>query len=258
MATAILAQFPLGPEQEPAWGHHLRPSYMRLFQRASFAISAATMEGLPTTSVAEIAFAGRSNAGKSSAINTLANHNRLAFVSKTPGRTQLLNYFDLGDQRYLVDLPGYGYAKVPAAVRAPWERLLGRYMLEREQLKGLALIMDIRHPFTEHDDRLLNWFAPSGKPVHILLTKSDKLSRTEANQVLQRLRKEVSDAGAPFTMQLFSSLKKSGLEEAEQVFAGWLDMPLPAAALVVPARPSFTRKKTVTTPKTAAKKKPLG
>ena len=150
-----------------------------------FIWAASKIDGLPPLGPAEIAFAGRSNAGKSSAINTLANHNRLAFVSKTPGRTQLLNYFDLGDQRYLVDLPGYGYAKVPAAVRAPWERLLGRYMLEREQLKGLALIMDIRHPFTEHDDRLLNWFAPSGKPVHILLTKADKLSRTEANQVLR-------------------------------------------------------------------------
>ena len=138
---------------------------------ARFLTTAAELFHLPALDVPEIAFVGRSNAGKSTCINTLTQQNQLAYASKKPGRTQHINLFALGrhgqTDAVLADLPGYGYAKVPAAVRAPWERLLGRYMLEREQLKGLALIMDIRHPFTEHDDRLLNWFAPSGKPVHI-------------------------------------------------------------------------------------------
>src|SRR5882757_8695832 len=137
---------------------------MLLFRGASFFKSAASLEDVPA-SVGEIAFAGRSNSGKSSAINALAG-NRLAFVSKTPGRTRLINYYALGADRFIVDLPGYGYARVPDAMRAPWEKLLGGYLQMREPLRGLALVMDVRHPLTELDQRMLRWFGPTGKPVH--------------------------------------------------------------------------------------------
>ena len=134
-----------------------------------------------STGQVEIAFAGRSNAGKSSAINSLTNRSRLAFVSKTPGRTQNLNFFQL-DTGFLVDLPGYGYAKVPPEVRQHWEGLLSTYLQTRESLHGMVLIMDVRHPLTPLDRQMLDWFSPTGKPVHILLTKSDKLSRQQAQK----------------------------------------------------------------------------
>lgn len=195
---------------------------MSLFQNAAFLVSAHHLRDLPPATGVEIAFAGRSNAGKSSALNTLANHNRLAFVSKQPGRTQLINFFSLGGDRYLVDLPGYGYAKVPEAMRKHWQTTLSRYLSERPSLFGLVLVMDCRHPLTPLDRQMLDWFCPSKKPVHVLLTKSDKLSRNEANQTLMKVRKELQETWANCTVQLFSSLKKQGVEEAEKVLGVWL------------------------------------
>ncbi|MGZ8270851.1 MAG: ribosome biogenesis GTP-binding protein YihA/YsxC [Methylophilus sp.] len=196
---------------------------MPIFQNATFFISAHHLRDLPPASGIEVAFAGRSNAGKSSALNTLANHNRLAYVSKQPGRTQLINFFTLGNDKHLVDLPGYGYAKVPEAMRAHWQTVLSRYLSERSSLAGLVLVMDSRHPLTPLDRQMLDWFSPSGKPVHVLLTKSDKLSRNDANQTLIKVRKELNQIwGENISVQLFSSLKKLGVEEAEAVIGKWL------------------------------------
>jgi GTP-binding protein len=200
---------------------------MPLFQNATFYISAHHLRDLPDPVGIEVAFAGRSNAGKSSALNTLANHNRLAYVSKQPGRTQLINFFSLGNDRFLVDLPGYGYAKVPASMRAHWQMTLSKYLSHRSTLYGLVLVMDCRHPLTPLDRQMLDWFSPSGRPIHVLLTKSDKLSRNAANQTLQAVKKELQSIWGNCTIQLFSSLKKQGVEEAETVIGAWLkDDPL--------------------------------
>lgn len=196
---------------------------MPLFRNAQFEISIAKPSGLPPPNGAEIAFAGRSNAGKSSAINTLAGHVRLAYVSKTPGRTQLINFFRLNCGALLVDLPGYGYAAVPEKIRRQWQGLIEVYLKKRESLIGLVLIMDSRHPLTALDRQMIGWFAPSGKPIHVLLTKSDKLTRGPANATLLAVRAELSaQYGDQVTVQLFSSLKKSGVEEVERVVSGWL------------------------------------
>ncbi|MEZ0232504.1 MAG: ribosome biogenesis GTP-binding protein YihA/YsxC [Methylophilaceae bacterium] len=195
---------------------------MPLFQNAIFYISAHHLSDLPPPAGVEVAFAGRSNAGKSSALNTLANHNRLAFVSKQPGRTQLINFFSLGGDRFLVDLPGYGYAKVPEAMRKHWQTTLASYLSYRSTLNGLVLVMDCRHPLTPLDRQMLDWFSPSGRPIHVLLTKSDKLSRNSANQTLQAVKKELNETWGNCTIQLFSSLKKQGVEEAEKVIGSWL------------------------------------
>lgn len=200
---------------------------MPLLQRAVFHTTVAHLRDLPTDAIAEVAFAGRSNAGKSSAINTLAGRVRLAFVSKTPGRTQHLNYFTLGGGKYLVDLPGYGYAKAPEAVRSQWEGLIGPYLQGRSPLAGLVVIMDSRHPMTDLDRRLIDWFRPTGRPIHVLLSKSDKLSRQQSLETLRKVKAELGQLGGQFSVQLFSSLKKTGIEEAEAVLAGWMGLPLP-------------------------------
>ena len=197
--------------------------FMNLFQKAAFFTTVNHLRDLPRESEAEIAFAGRSNAGKSSAINTLANRTRLAFVSKTPGRTQHLNYFSLGDGRYLVDLPGYGFARVPGEVKDHWRGLLGDYLQRRELLLGLMLVMDIRHPMTVLDRTLLEWFGMTGKPVHCLLTKSDKISRSAAAQTLREVRAQLVALSPVYTVQLFSSLKRVGIEEALATMQGWFD-----------------------------------
>jgi GTP-binding protein len=189
---------------------------------ASFHVTVASVRDLPADSLAEVAFAGRSNAGKSSAINTLCNHKRLAFVSKMPGRTQHLNFFRVEEGRFLVDLPGYGFARAPKDQKHVWQALIGGYLANRPQLAGLVLIMDSRHPLTELDRSLLEWFRLSGKPVHVLLSKSDKLSRGPAQQTLRQVRAELSDIGLNATVQLFSSLKRDGAEEAEAVLRTWL------------------------------------
>ena len=198
---------------------------MPLFRNATFEISIAKPSGLPPPSGAEIAFAGRSNAGKSSAINTLAGHVRLAYVSKTPGRTQLINFFRLNNGALLVDLPGYGYAAVPEKIRRQWSGLIETYLRTRESLIGLVLIMDSRHPLTPLDRNMIDWFAPSGRPMHVLLTKSDKLSRGAAAATLQEVRRALEPLGPQVSVQLFSSLKKSGVEEVERVISGWLVPP---------------------------------
>ena len=188
---------------------------MPLFQNAAFFTTVNHLRDLPDTR-AEVAFVGRSNAGKSSAINTLANRTRLAYVSKTPGRTQHINFFDLGQERFLVDLPGYGFANVPEAVRAHWVELLGRYLGERQSLIGLLLIMDARHPLKDLDLRMLNYIAPTGRPVHILLSKADKLSRQEQTQTLRNVKAELAQ-WSNVSVQLFSSLKKQGMDTVEDI-----------------------------------------
>jgi GTP-binding protein len=198
---------------------------MSLFRNAQFEISIAKPSGLPPPNGPEVAFAGRSNAGKSSAINTICDHVRLAFVSKTPGRTQLINFFRLRNGAVLVDLPGYGYAEVPEAVRMQWQRLLEDYLTKRPNLVGLVLIMDSRHPLKERDRVMIGWFAPSGRPIHVLLTKSDKLTRTEQATTLAAVRKELEPLGEQVTVQLFSSLKKTGVEDVERVVGSWLSSP---------------------------------
>lgn len=200
---------------------------MGLFQGARFVAGAAELSQLPRSSVAEVAFAGRSNAGKSSAINALLNRKRLAFVSGTPGRTQQVNFFDLGDQRYLVDLPGYGYAKVSRAARARWEALLPAYLQTREPLRGLVLIMDVRQPLTNLDRTLLEMFAPRAKPVHVLLTKADKVSRGAALATLREVQAAFADGFDSATCQLFSSLSKQGVDRARETLEGWLQKPQP-------------------------------
>jgi len=198
---------------------------MSLFRNAQFEISVAKPNGLPPPAGPEVAFAGRSNAGKSSAINTLCDHVRLAFVSKTPGRTQLINFFRLRNGAVLVDLPGYGYAEVPEAIRLQWQRLLEDYLTRRPNLVGLVLIMDSRHPLKDRDRVMIGWFAPSGRPIHVLLTKSDKLTRSEQAATLAAVRKELAPLGEQVTVQLFSSLKKTGIEEAERIVGSWLAVP---------------------------------
>lgn len=194
-----------------------------LFQRAAFFTTVNHLRDLPALNGIEVAFAGRSNAGKSSAINTLANQKRLAFVSKTPGRTQHINFFDLGENRFLVDLPGYGYAKVPPEIRQHWQHLLSSYLQTRESLRGMVLIMDVRHPLTPLDREMLDWFAPTGKAIHILLTKSDKLSRQEAQKILAGVRDTLREVYPHCSVQLFSSMKKEGVREAMMVLDGWFE-----------------------------------
>ncbi|MDO4249292.1 MAG: ribosome biogenesis GTP-binding protein YihA/YsxC [Neisseria sp.] len=195
---------------------------MNLFQNAKFFTTVNHLKDLPDTG-AEIAFVGRSNAGKSSAINTLCNHVRLAYVSKTPGRTQHINFFELANGEFMVDLPGYGYAEVPEAVRRHWVELLGDYLQTRRQLIGLILIMDCRHPLKPLDIRMLDFFAQTGRPVHILLSKADKLSKNDQIKTLSSVKKSLK----PFmerqevSVQLFSSLKKQGIEEVNEVVGTW-------------------------------------
>lgn len=195
-----------------------------LFSQASFYTAASHTNNLPFLTGIEIAFAGRSNAGKSSAINALTNRNRLAFVSKTPGRTQQINFFQLGSNQFFVDLPGYGYAKVPHAVRLQWEGFLSSYLQTRDSLHGLVLIMDIRHPLKLLDIQMLDWFAPTGKAIHILLTKSDKLSRQQANAALRAVTLHLQEHYPHCSVQLFSSFSMLGVEEASTIIRSWFDM----------------------------------
>lgn len=219
---------------------------MPIFRNAQFEISIAKPSGLPPPNGPEIAFAGRSNAGKSSAINTLAGHVRLAYVSKTPGRTQLINFFRLNSGAILVDLPGYGYAAVPEKIRRDWGTLIETYLKERESLVGLVLMMDSRHPMTELDRQMIGWFAPSGRPIHVLLTKSDKLSRGPASATLLAVRKALSVYGPQVTVQLFSSLKKTGVEECEAIVTDWLGLGEAAVAGAGDGSPESIPEKTKT------------
>jgi GTP-binding protein len=202
---------------------------MSVFRHAAFEISVAKPDGLPPPDAPEIAFVGRSNAGKSSAINTLVGHTRLAYVSKTPGRTQLINLFRLKNGAALVDLPGYGFAQVPLAVRLQWQGLLEHYLIRRPNLVGLVLIMDARRPLTELDRKMIDWFAPTGRPIHCLLTKSDKLTRQEQTKTLRETRSALAERSTQISVQMFSSLKKTGIDEADAAIASWLRMDEPVA-----------------------------
>ncbi len=195
---------------------------MSIFRHAVFEISVAKPDGLPPADAPEIAFVGRSNSGKSSAINTLVGHTRLAFVSKTPGRTQLINVFRMRNGAALVDLPGYGFAQVPLAVRLQWQGLLEHYLGRRPNLVGLVLIMDARRPLTELDWKMIGWFAPTGRPIHCLLTKSDKLTRQEQAKTLRETQAALADFKDQISLQMFSSLKKTGIDEAEAAIGTWL------------------------------------
>ncbi len=192
------------------------------FRAARFLTSAARLEQSPEDAGWEVAFAGRSNAGKSSAINSLTGNKKLAKTSRTPGRTQLINYFELSPQQRLVDLPGYGYAKVPPAVKKAWTKELERYLSRRQSLRGLILLMDVRHPLQEFDQQMLGWANAAQMPVHILLTKADKLKKGPANNSLLAVRKALQAQAELVSVQLFSALKHSGLEQLESVLGAWL------------------------------------
>jgi GTP-binding protein len=205
-----------------------------LLHQARFFTTVNHLRDLPATARPEVAFAGRSNAGKSTAINLLCNQKRLAFASKTPGRTQHINYFSVGPadepSGYLVDLPGYGYAEVPEAAKQHWQHLLSVYLQTRAQLSGLVLMMDARRPLTELDRRMIEWFAPTGKPIHALLTKCDKLTRQESVLALRSTNKafdEYRQQGyqGKLSAQLFSALKRVGLDEAHAVIESWIVPP---------------------------------
>ncbi len=194
------------------------------FNLAHFFITVNDLQCLPVEPRQEFAICGRSNSGKSSMINTLTNKTRLAFTSKTPGRTQHINYFKLGDSDiFMVDLPGYGYAKVPEKIRTHWQGLLGTYLQTRPMLTGLVLIMDSRHPLKELDYIMLEFFAETNKPIHIVLSKSDKLNQREKVETLRDVKQKLVDEGfSNFTIQLFSAPKRQGIPELETALNNWV------------------------------------
>jgi GTP-binding protein len=196
---------------------------------AQFVLGVADLSQLPADRGREVAFAGRSNAGKSSAINALTHRRKLAFVSKTPGRTQQMNFFALGERRYLVDLPGYGYAKVARSVQEKWSRVLGEYLRTRASLCALVLIMDIRHPLTLLDERMLGWFG-AARPVRVLLTKADKLPKQQALHRLTQVQAELARRYPACEAQLFSSMTGLGVEEAGAFVVHTLAGPHPGVA----------------------------
>lgn len=193
------------------------------FQNAKFLTSAAELEQLPPDTGVEVAFAGRSNAGKSSTLNAVCQHKGLAKTSKTPGRTQLINFFTLGDGRHLVDLPGYGYAAVSREIKQRWQVTLSEYLQTRQCLRGLVLVMDIRHPLKEYDQNMLEWAVAMELPTLILLNKADKLSRNAAQTALNQVQQQL-DAYANISVQLFSAAHKTGLAQVQQVLSQWLSL----------------------------------
>jgi GTP-binding protein len=193
------------------------------FHCVHYLLSVGELSQLPPDRGAEVAFAGRSNAGKSSAINALCGRRGIAFVSRTPGRTQLINFFRLGAGQYLVDLPGYGYANAPLALRARWEALIGAYLQQRRALRGLILVMDARHPLTPLDRRMLDWFASTRRPVHALLSKADKLSRQAGERQRVETQEMLSRLYPTTSVQLFSSTAHIGLEQARGALATMLE-----------------------------------
>ncbi len=212
------------------------PTHMsQLLERAEYLLSAHNARQLPDDVGAEVAFAGRSNAGKSSALNALTRRNALARVSKTPGRTQQLVFFRVTPEAHLVDLPGYGYAKVPLELQAHWQAFIDRYFRNREALKGLVVVMDIRHPLKDYDLQMLGYAVERGLPAHALLTKADKLGRGQQMQTLQKVKKELASRfGDTVSVQTFSSQSRQGVDEARQIIGGWLGLGAPAA----PAEPT--------------------
>lgn len=201
---------------------HVTPPANPNYRSAQFLTSAAKLAQCPPDSGWEVAFAGRSNAGKSSAINSLTNNKKLAKTSKTPGRTQLINFFEVSDSQRLVDLPGYGFAKVPLAVKREWTKHLENYLQNRQCLRGLILLMDVRHPLQPFDQQMLGWALQAAMPVHILLTKADKLKRGAAGSALLQVRAQLKANADLVSVQLFSALKNDGHKELIAVLDGWL------------------------------------
>ncbi|BAP15560.1 MAG: GTP-binding protein [Alcanivorax borkumensis] len=199
----------------------MHPMEKRLHQ-ALFLQSAQRLDQCPPDEGREVAFAGRSNAGKSSAINRLTGQRSLARTSKTPGRTQLLNFFQLDEERRLVDLPGYGYAKVSKSKRNEWQEHLDHYLSERQALVGLVLMMDIRHPLKDFDLMMLEWSAQANMPIHILMTKADKLKFGAAKSTLLQVQKQLKEHPAPLSLQLFSATNGTGCDEAWDKLGEWL------------------------------------
>ena len=196
----------------------------RLFREAQFLLSAPKLAQCPPDEGMEVAFAGRSNAGKSTAINRITGRRALARTSKTPGRTRLLNFFQLDEQRRLVDLPGYGYAKVDKATKQQWQQDMEEYLAGRQCLRGLVLMMDIRHPLKDFDLMLLDWAAAAEMPVHILLTKADKLKRGPGLNTARQVERALSSHPAPLSLQLFSGTAGTGVEQARDLLARWLEI----------------------------------
>lgn len=233
---------------------------MSVLQQARFFTTVDRLHQLPLLGLPELAFAGRSNAGKSTAINTLTQQKRLAFASKTPGRTQHLNFFAVGthpddDEQpaaFLVDLPGYGYAQVARESRAHWEQTLGTYIRKRNELVALVLIMDARRPLTDLDETMVAWFGETGKPVHALLTKADKLNRSDRATALRETRKRLAELSPFHTAQLFSALDRTGVEEADRRVLELLGL-----AEAVDAGPDGASALRVDRPDARAKKTPV-
>tara|TARA_B100000902_G_scaffold23684_1_gene28506 strand:- start:1095 stop:1733 length:639 start_codon:yes stop_codon:yes gene_type:complete len=192
------------------------------FRATSFLISAAKLSQCPDDTGGEVAFAGRSNAGKSSAINCLTGNKKLARTSKTPGRTQLLNFFSVSDSSRLVDLPGYGFAKVPEKIKRDWNRLMENYLKYRQSLRGLILLMDCRHPLQPFDQQMLAWAMAAQMPTHILLTKSDKMKKGPAKAALLAVSSKIEVYGGLISVQLFSAEKNTGLSELIETLSFWL------------------------------------
>jgi len=194
------------------------------YHQAKFLVSAAKLSQCPADTGFEVAFAGRSNAGKSSAINVLCQQKSLARTSKTPGRTQLLNFFTLDQERRLVDLPGYGYAKVAERIKREWQRELAAYLEQRQSLRGVILLIDVRHPPKEFDLQMLGWGHGIGLPVHILLTKADKLKHGAAAKALLQMKKAIAPYGDDVSVQLFSALKRQGVDQVHAKLDSWFGL----------------------------------
>ena len=195
----------------------------RFYRQAHFLISAGKASQFPQNGI-EVAFAGRSNAGKSSAINTLCDNKGLARTSKTPGRTRLVNYFELDEGSRLVDLPGYGFARVPIAVKKEWEKLMTQYLSEQQALNGLVIIMDVRHPLNDYDWQMLQWCQFFNLPAHVLLTKADKIKRGAQQNSKLQTQKKLTEADINASVQVFSALKKTGLDELVAKLDEWLEL----------------------------------
>ena len=196
------------------------------YRQAQYWLSIDKLSQLPEDTGLEVAFAGRSNSGKSSAINTITQQNALARTSKTPGRTQQIIFFRIDEEHRLVDLPGYGYAKVSEAVKLKWQSTVEGYLNQRQSLAGIILTMDIRHPMKVFDEQMIAWCAQVNMPLHILLTKSDKLKRAAAAESLRKVRQHLATYQFEHSVQAFSALKKTGVDEAIAVLNHWLELDL--------------------------------
>ncbi len=194
------------------------------YRQASFLISANHLNQLPPDTGAEVAFAGRSNAGKSSALNAISDNRSLARTSKSPGRTRMINYFEIDAEHRLADLPGYGFASVPEAVKRHWQALLDGYFAERKSLRGVILMIDIRHPLKPFDEMMLSWCQQSGVEAHLLLTKADKLKRGAVRSSVLKVRRAIEALGLSATLQPFSATRREGLDEARGMLDRWFGL----------------------------------